>query len=85
MPWPWRAERDGRLAGQHAGPQLELAARRRIREAADGVDELEGRPDGALGVVLVRRRRAPDGHHRVADELLHVAAVAGDDVAGGSK
>ena len=45
------------------------------------VDELEGRPDGALGVVLARGRRAPDGHHRVADELLDGPAVAGDDLA----
>ena len=37
--------------------------------------------DGALGVVLVRDRRAPDGHDRVADELLDRAAVALDDLA----
>ena len=48
---------------------------------ADGVDELEGGADGALGVVLVGDRRAPDGHDRVADELLDGAAVAVDDVA----
>ena len=46
----------------------------------DRVDELEGGPDGALGVVLVRDGRAPDGHHRVADELLDRAAVPRDDV-----
>ena len=39
-------------------------------ERLHGVDELEGRPDRPLGVVLVRDRRAPDGHDRVADELL---------------
>ena len=50
-------------------------------EAPDRVDELERRPDGPLGVVLVGGRRAPDGHHRVADELLDRAAVAADDVA----
>ena len=37
--------------------------------------------DGALGVVLVGGRRAPDGHHGVADELLDRAAVALDDLA----
>ena len=37
--------------------------------------------DGALGVVLVGGRRAPDGHHGIADELLDRAAVALDDVA----
>ena len=35
-----------------------------------GIDELERGTDGPLGVVLVRDRRAPQGHHRVADELL---------------
>ena len=29
-------------------------------------------------VVLRRRRCPPDGHHRIADELLHRAAVQGD-------
>ena len=43
---------------------------------AHGVDELERRADRPLGVVLVRGRRAPDGHDRVADELLDGAAVA---------
>ena len=49
--------------------------------APHGVDQLERRAHGALGIVLVRDRRAPDGHHRVADELLDGAAVAVDDVA----
>ena len=35
----------------------------------------ERRADRTLGVVLVRDRRAEDGHHRVADELLDRAAV----------
>ena len=43
------------------------------------VDQLERGPDGPLRVVLVRDGRAPDGHHRVADELLDRAAVALDD------
>ena len=49
--------------------------------AATAVDQLEPGADRALGVVLVGRRHAPDGHHRVADELLDGAAVAGDDAA----
>ena len=48
--------------------------------APDGVDELEGGPDGTLGVVLAGGRRAPDGHDRVADELLDRPAVAPDDL-----
>ena len=69
------AEGHGRLAGQDAAARLDAGA-----ERADGVDELERRADGALGVVLEGRRRAPDGHHRVADELLDRAAVARDDL-----
>ena len=41
------------------------------REVADR----ERRADRALGIVLVRRRRAEERHHRVADELLDRAAV----------
>ena len=42
---------------------------------ADRVADRERRAHRALGVVLVRDRRAEDGHHRVADELLDRAAV----------
>ena len=45
------------------------------------LDELERRADGPLGIVLVDDRRAPDGHDRIADELLDRAAVALDDLA----
>ena len=40
------------------------------------VADRERRADGALGIVLVRDRRAEERHHRVADELLDRAAVA---------
>ena len=76
IPWFVAPMRDGRLAGQDAGSRLDPGA-----ERADGVDELERGPDGALGIVLVCGRGAPDGHHRVADELLDRAAVAADHVA----
>ena len=66
-----RAERDRRLAGEHAAPGLDPGA-----EGLHGVDEVEARADRALGVVLVRDRGAPQGHDRVADELLDAAAVA---------
>ena len=71
-----RAERDRRLAGQDAGPGLDARA-----EAAHGVDELERGAHRSLGVVLAGDRGAPDGHHRIADELLDGAAVAADDLA----
>ena len=48
---------------------------RLVAERGDGGDEVERRAYGALGVVLGRGRRAPDRHHRVADELLDRAAV----------
>ena len=44
-------------------------------ERADGLDQVERGADRPPGVVLLRDRRAPDGHHRVADELLDDAAV----------
>ena len=71
------ADRHRRLAGQHPGPRLE----RRV-ELGDRGHQVQGCTDGPLGVVLGRRRRPPDGHDRVADELLDRAAVAGDQLAG---
>ena len=49
-----RADRDGGLARQHAGPRLDARP-----EGADRVDQLEAGPDGALGVVLVGGRARP--------------------------
>ena len=70
-------EGDRGLAGQDPGPGRGTGAQR-----PDRVEELEGGPDGPLGVVLAGHRRAPDGHHRVADELLDGAPVAADHVGG---
>ena len=53
------------------------ACRPRV-ELRDGGDQVESCADGPLRVVLLRDRRTPDRHHRVADELLHGAAVALD-------
>ena len=74
MPWFCAPRVTAASPGQHAGPRLDARA-----EVTDRPDELERGSDRALGVVLERRGRAPDGHHRVADELLDRAAVAGDD------
>ena len=68
---------DGRLAGDDAGAGLDGRP-----QPPDGGEELQGGPDRSLGVVLVARRRSPDGHDRVPDELLDRAAVALDDPAG---
>jgi len=59
------------LARLDADPRLEP-------EVADGVEDRAGGPDGAGGVVLVRAWDPERGHDRVADELLHGAAVGAD-------
>ena len=66
-----RAECDRGLAAQHAPARLQG----RIERGHRG-EQLECRPHGPLRVVLLRDRRAPERHHRVADELLDRAAVA---------
>ena len=75
------AERHRRLAGEDAGPRAKLRRADLVAERRHGGDEVERRAHGALGVVLGRGRRAPDGHHRVADELLDRAAVELDQPA----
>ena len=71
-----RTERDRRFAGHDTGPGLDTGAQDTHR-----VHQIEAGPYRPLGVVLVRRRRSPDRHDRVADELLDRAAIAVDDVA----
>ena len=63
------SRRDERLSGRDPDPKLEPLLE---REVADR----ERRAHGALGVVLVGRRRAEERHDRVADELLDRAAVS---------
>ena len=58
-----------RLAGRDPDAQLQVFLE---RELADR----ERCANGALGIVLVRRRRAEKRHHRIPDELLDGAAVA---------
>ena len=69
------AECDRGLARQNAGASAELGASDLVPQGRHGGDEIKGRADGTLGIVLGRDGRSPDGHHRVADELLHGAAV----------
>ena len=68
-----RADGHRRLTREHPAARLDART-----QGPHRVDELQGGADRALGVVLVRDRRAPHGHHRVADELLDRAAVAVD-------
>ncbi len=67
---PLGAERDGGLTREYAGTCLEPGA-----ELGHSRDQVERGTHRPLGVVLVCDRSAPDGHHRVADELLDRAAV----------
>ena len=64
---------DDDLAGLDADARLEP-------ELAHPLEDRERRPDGALGVVLVRQRHAEGGHDGVAGELLDDAAVRDDAV-----
>ena len=77
-PLPLGADRDRRLAGEHARPRPQLGRAHLVAERRHGGDEVERRAHRALGVVLGRRRRPPHRHHRVADELLDRAAVEPD-------
>ena len=66
------------LAGVDPDPDRELHApglRQLLVEPREARLHLGRGPNGPEGVVLVRRRDAEDGHHRVADELLDGAAV----------
>ena len=65
-----RVERDERLARGDADAHLELTV------LGERFADRQRRPNGSLRVVLVRDRRAEDGHDRVADELLDRSAEA---------
>ena len=71
-----RVDGDQRLAGRDADPHVEIERIVSLVQLRDGVAHSERCADGAFGIVLVRRRRAVDGDHGVADELLDRAAVA---------
>ena len=75
------ADGDRDLAGDDADPHGQVGNGEVGPHRGDPVDQLEPGPDGALGVVLVGGGDTPDRHHGVADELLHRAAVPGDDLA----
>ena len=74
---------DHHLAGRDAGSHRQCPT---IvgGEAADRLGEVETRPDRALGVVLMRLRKAEIGEHAIAHELRDVALVAADDLAAGA-
>jgi hypothetical protein len=59
----------------HAAVALEL-----MRVRGQVALHLERAPHRALGVVLVRLRSAEHSHYLVADDLVHAAAVQGDEL-----
>jgi hypothetical protein len=63
------------LAGRDADARRE---RHRKAQAADRIDEVEPRPDRALGIVLVGLWVAEIGQHAVAQKLGDVALEPGD-------
>jgi hypothetical protein len=69
----------GCLAGEDPGAELEVDVHL-ASDDRDHLDEVQGGADGALGVVLVGGRGAPQCHHRVADELLDDAAISANDL-----
>jgi hypothetical protein len=74
-PFARGADRHRRLAGQDPGAGAESLHAELVAERGHGGDEVESGAHCPLGVVLRRRRRAPDCHHGVADEFLDGAAV----------
>jgi hypothetical protein len=69
------AQGDEGLAGRDGAAELQLERRLGLVQLADRIANRQRGANGSLGVVLVGDRGAEDGHHRVADELLHGAAV----------
>ena len=69
-------ERDHGLAGRDADADVEAEGGIGRVELADRLADRERSAHAALGVVLVGQRGAEERHDRVADELLHGAAVA---------
>ena len=80
---PLGGERHRRLAGEDAYAEAQVGHGGLLRQRLDRVDEIESCPHGPFGVVLPCDGRPPEGHDRVADELLHRAAVALDHRARG--
>ncbi len=69
-------EPDECLAGGDPHPNVKLPRVVALVQLGDPLSDGQRSADGALGIVLAGGRRAKDGHHGVADELLHRAAVA---------
>lgn len=77
-PLPFGPNRHRGLAGHYARPDAKLRHAHVLPERGDGLREIERRPDGSLGIVLLGGGGAPDRHDGVPDEFLNRSTVAGD-------
>ena len=78
---PRRGIAGDNISGVDAGPDLEpdaAVSRQLVVERSEARAHLRRRAHGAQRVVLVQLRDPENRHDRVADELLHRAAVALD-------
>ncbi len=71
-----RIQRHERLPRGDPDPDLEPEPRVLRVQLLDRLEDAEGGPHRALGIVLVDGRRAEDRHHGVSDELLDGPAEA---------
>ena len=71
----------GRASRQDPGPDPQVGQPDLLAQAADHLRQRQPRPGRTLGVVLTRHGRAPYGHDRIPDELLHGPAIALDQYA----
>ena len=67
--------RSGRASSETSASPVVIPTRSSSALLEREVADRERGADGALGIVLVRGRRAEERHHGVADELLDGAAV----------
>ncbi len=63
-------------SGRDADAHLQMTCLRNI-ELRQGVDDLQPRANGALGLAFVRQRIAEEGDDAITQALEHVALVAG--------
>jgi hypothetical protein len=69
------SDRDGRLTREHSRTRAKLLRTHLLTERRHRLDQIEPSPNRTLRIVLGRRRRPPNRHHRIPNELLHRAAV----------
>ncbi len=66
-----RPQRDNGLPRRHRDPHVQVQPRIGRIALRDRFSDRKRRPHATLRVVLVRRRRAEERDHGIADELLH--------------